>query len=166
MQEKMKKYTKAQKRQEIWRIIKFILFSISAGVIEFVSYLIMSKCIPLPVFTEARYKWVPLTISLALSVIWNFTFNRKFTFKSATNVPIAMLKVLAYYIVFAPLSIGFVQLYLIDYLKLVEWELLLKAAVMFVNFVTEFLYQGFFVFGKSIDSNSIAKKQKENKASE
>ena len=150
-----------EKRKEIWRTIKFTLFSFSAGAIEFCSFWIMTACIPLPVFTEAQYKWVPLTISLTLSVIWNFTFNRKFTFQSANNVPIAMLKVLAYYAVFGPISIGFVQLYLIDYLKLEKWELLLKIAVMLVNFVTEFLYQRFFVFGKTIDTNDIAQKQKE-----
>ena len=150
-----------EKRKEIWRTIKYTLFAISAGAIEFCSFWIMTACIPLPVFTEAQYKWVPLTISLTLSVIWNFTFNRKFTFQSANNVPIAMLKVLAYYAVFGPISIGFVQLYLIDYLKLEKWELLLKIAVMLVNFVTEFLYQRFFVFGKTIDTNDIAQKQKE-----
>lgn len=153
--------TKEEKRKEIWRTIKFLLFSFSAGAIEFCSFWIMTACIPLPVFTQAQYKWVPLTISLALSVIWNFTFNRRFTFQSANNVPIAMLKVLAYYAVFGPLSIGFVQLYLIDYLRLEKWELLLKIAVMFVNLVTEFLYQRWFVFGKSIDTNDIAIKQKE-----
>ena len=155
-----------EKRKEIWRTIKYTLFAISAGAIEFCSFWIMTACIPLPVFTEAQYKWVPLTISLTLSVIWNFTFNRKFTFQSANNVPIAMLKVLAYYAVFGPISIGFVQLYLIDYLKLEKWELLLKIAVMLVNFVTEFLYQRFCVFGKTIDTNDIAQKQKEKELQE
>ena len=160
MSEKEKKVlTKEEKRKEIWRTIKFLLFSFSAGAIEFCSFWFMTTCIPHPVFTAAQYKWVPLTISLALSVIWNFTFNRRFTFQSASNVPVAMLKVLAYYLVFGPLSIGFVQLYLIDYLKLEKWELLLKIAVMFVNLVTEFLYQRWFVFGKTIDTNDIAKKK-------
>ena len=154
-----KTLSKEEKRKEIWRTIKFLLFSFSAGAIEFCSFWIMTACIPLPAFMEAQYKWVPLTISLALSVIWNFTFNRKFTFQSANNVPIAMLKVLGYYLVFGPLSIGFVQLYLIDYLGLVKWELLLKIAVMFVNLVTEFLYQRWFVFGKTLDTNDIAKKK-------
>ena len=161
MSEEKKPLTKEEKRKEIWRTIKFLLFSFSAGAIEFCSFWIMTACIPLPIFTEPQYKWVPLTISLALSVIWNFTFNRRFTFQSANNVPIAMLKVLAYYVVFGPLSIGFVQLYLIDYLKLEKWELLLKIAVMLVNLITEFLYQRWFVFGKSLDTNDIAKKQKE-----
>ena len=160
MEEKEKKtLTPKEKRAEFWKTVKFLLFSLSAGAIEFCSFWFMTSCIPHPVFMDAQYKWVPLTISLALSVIWNFTFNRKFTFQSANNVPIAMLKVLAYYLVFGPLSIGFVQLYLIDYLKLEKWELLLKIAVMFVNLVTEFLYQRWFVFGKSIDTNDIAKKR-------
>lgn len=162
MSEKEKKVlTPKEKRAEIWRTVKFLLFSFSAGAIEFCSFWIMTACIPLPVFTEAQYKWVPLTISLALSVIWNFTFNRRFTFQSANNVPIAMLKVLAYYAVFGPLSIGFVQLYLIDYLRLEKMELLLKIAVMIVNLITEFLYQRFFVFAKTLDTNDIAKKKHE-----
>ena len=163
LKKEKKVLTKEEKKIELWRSIKFILFSFSAGAIEFCSFWIMTACIPLPVFTEAQYKWVPLTISLTLSVIWNFTFNRKFTFQSANNVPIAMLKVLAYYVVFGPLSIGFVQLYLIDYLGLVKWELLLKIAVMLVNFITEFLYQRYFVFGRTLDTNEIAKKKQEKR---
>ena len=159
-EEKKTPLTPKEKRKEIWRTIKFTLFALSAGAIEFCSYWFMTACIPHPVFTDAQYKWIPLTISLMLSVIWNFTFNRRFTFQSANNVPIAMLKVLGYYAIFGPLSIGFVQLYLIDYLGLQDWELLLKIAVMFVNFVTEFLYQRFFVFGKTIDTNDIAQKEK------
>ena len=70
-----------------------------------------------------------------------------------------MLKVLAYYVVFAPLSIWLAQMYLVDQLG---WnEFLVKAVVMVVNFITEFLYQRFFVFSKTLDTNDIAKKQKE-----
>lgn len=150
--------TKEEKQKELIRSIKFILFSISAGLIEAVSYIIMTNGIDNPVFTYESYKWVPLTISLALSVIWNFTLNRKFTFMSANNVPLAMLKTLGYYAVFGPLSIWLAQIYLIDQL---HWhELGVKAIVMFVNFVTEFLFQRYIVFGKTIDTNNIAQKKK------
>ena len=148
--------TKEEKRKEFWRTIKFILFSISAGVIEFGSFSLLTL---IPYLALKENYWIPATISLTLSVIWNFTFNRKFTFQSANNVPIAMLKVLAYYIVFAPLSIWLAQMYLVDTLG---WnEFLVKAVVMLVNFITEFLYQRFFVFGKTIDTNEVAQKQKE-----
>lgn len=72
-----------------------------------------------------------------------------------------MLKTVAYYIVFAPLSIWLAQMYLIDTLG---WnEFLVKAVVMFVNFVTEFLYQRFYVFGKTLETNDVAKKIQERK---
>ena len=153
--------TKEEKRKEFWRTIKYILFAASAGLIEFGSFSLLTL---IPYLALKENYWIPATISLTLSVIWNFTFNRKFTFQSANNVPIAMLKVLAYYLVFAPLSIWLAQMYLVDQLG---WnEFLVKAVVMLVNFITEFLYQRFFVFGKTIDTNDIAKKQKQNKASE
>ena len=70
--------------KEFWRFIKFVLFSISAGVIEIVSFTLLSELTPLK-------EWISYIISVVLSVIWNFTFNRKFTFKSANNSSIAML---------------------------------------------------------------------------
>ena len=148
--------TKKEKRKEIWRAIKYALFAASAGIIEFGSFSLLTL---IPYLALKENYWIPASISLVLSVVWNFTFNRKFTFQSANNVPIAMLKVLAYYIVFAPLSIWLAQMYLVDQLG---WnEFLVKAVVMLVNFVTEFLYQRFFVFGKTIDTNDIAEKQKQ-----
>ena len=84
-----------------------------------------------------------------LSVLWNFTLNRKFTFKSAANVPVAMLKVALYYAVFTPLS-TILGNYLAETLG---WnEYLVTGLNMVLNFVTEFLYQRFFVYGKSIDT--------------
>lgn len=147
---------KLESRKEIFRTIKFVLFSISAGVIEFCSFLLFSN---LPGYNPSWYRLAAYS-SLTLSVAWNFTFNRKFTFQSAANVPIAMLKVLGYYLVFAPLSIEFCQLYLIDTLGWGKWELLIKAITMLVNFVTEFLFQRFFVFGKSIDTKPVEFKKK------
>ena len=93
--------------------------------------------------------WPRYLIALTLSVLWNFTLNRNFTFKSASNIPIAMLKVAAYYAVFTPLS-TWAGNYLAETLG---WnDFLVTALNMVVNFVTEFLYQRFFVFGKSIDT--------------
>ena len=71
-------------KKEILRIVKFTLFSISAGVIQVGSFTILNELI-----FKSGY-WVQYLISVVLSVVWNFTLNRNFTFKSANNVPIAM----------------------------------------------------------------------------
>ena len=154
-QEKSKSIN-TQKKIELFRVIKYTLFAISAGLIEFGSF---SLLVLIPTLDLKENYWIPALISLLLSVIWNFTFNRKFTFQSANNVPIAMMKTLAYYVVFAPLSIWLAQMYLIDTLY---WnEFLVKATVMVVNFITEFLYQRYYVFGKTLDTNKAALKKKE-----
>ncbi len=138
----------SQKKKEIIRAIKFLLFSISAGAIQIISFTIMD------LFTDMDYV-LKSYIALTLSVLWNFTFNRKFTFKSASNVPVAMLKTLGYYVVFAPLSIHLGDLYLV---KTLLWnEIIIQAITMVINFVTEFLFQRFFVFGKSLDT-AVSKK--------
>lgn len=130
--------------KEALRFIKFAVFSASAGLIELGSFTLLNEV------TTWSY-WPCYLIALLLSVIWNFALNRKFTFHAATNVPVAMLKVLAYYAVFMPLSALFGD-YLAETLK---WnEYLVTVLNMLLNFVTEFLYQRFFVFGKSIDSDN------------
>ncbi|MBR5343868.1 MAG: GtrA family protein [Oscillospiraceae bacterium] len=135
------------KRKELIRAVKFTLFSISAGLIEMGSFALLTA------ITDWSY-WPRYLIALTLSVLWNFTLNREFTFKSASNVPVAMLKVAAYYAVFTPLST-----WLGDYLAdTLGWnDFLVTAINMVLNFVTEFLYQRFFVFGKSIDTKPGAK---------
>ena len=149
------KLTKEEKRKELWRAIKYIFFTCSAGLIEFGSF---SLLVLIPYFAIKQNYWMPALISLTLSVIWNFGINRKFTFKSANNITVALLKVAGYYAVFAPLSIWLAQMYLVDQLG---WnEFLVKGGVMFVNFVTEFAFMRFVVFGKSLDTNKLAEKQK------
>jgi putative flippase GtrA len=140
-----------EKKKEIARMIKFGLFSVSAGIIEFVSFELLNAFTPWPY-------WPKYLIALILSVVWNFTLNRAYTFQSANNVPIAMLKVAAFYAVFTPVStIGG------DYLAKLGWnETLVLALTMACNFVTEYLYDRFVVFGKSIDTNERAIKDKEN----
>ena len=129
-------------KKELWRAVKFTLFSASAGIIEILSFTLLNE------LTGWSY-WPCYLIALVLSVLWNFTLNRKYTFRSAANVPIAMLKVAAYYAVFTPLS-TLLGSYLADTLG---WnEYLVTALNMIANFVTEFLYQRYFVFGKSIDT--------------
>lgn len=131
-----------KKNAEWVRVLKFVLFSISAGVIEMGAFALLNETLHLDY-------WVSYLIALVLSVLWNFTLNRKFTFRSATNVPIAMLKVAAYYAVFTPLSSWLEHVYTMQW----GWnEYLATAANMVLNLITEFLYQRFFVFGNSLDT--------------
>ncbi len=126
--------------KEFVRVLKFTLFSISAGLIQAGAIALASLFIPLP--------WVCYLIGLILSVLWNFTLNRKITFKSANNVPIAMLKVAAFYAVFAPAST-----WAVSWLTGLGWlPVLADGLMMILNFVLEFLYDRFFVFGASIDT--------------
>ena len=161
MENEKKQLTKEEKRREIFRAVKYTLFAASAGIIEFGSFTLLTLIPELnPELNHSIY-WIPALISLVLSVIWNFTFNRRYTFQSANNIPVAMLKVLAYYVVFAPLSIWLSQMYLSETL---EWnEFLVKAIVMLVNFITEFLYQRFFVFRDSLDTRVKKTKKAKNK---
>ena len=133
------------KKEKFIQIVKFTLFSISAGVIQFGSYELLAWICRLAFsLTETQYYWGVYLTSLTLSVLWNFTFNRKFTFKSATNVPIAMLKVLAFYAVFTPLSTWWG-----DALVNIGWnDTLVLALTMVINFVTEFIYDDLIVFRK------------------
>lgn len=134
-------------KKELLRSLKFVLFSISAGVLQVVSFTLMEELMHLP-------HWVSYLVSLILSVVWNFTLNRKFTFCSANNVPVAMLLVALFYLVFTPLSTWWTAVLTAPE---VGWnEYLVLAGTMIVNFVAEYLYDRFVVFGKSIDS---AKKQ-------
>ena len=132
----------SEKKKEILRVVKFTLFSISAGLIEIVSFALLNELLHLPY-------WLSYLIALVLSVLWNFTLNRKFTFQSAANVPIAMLKVACYYAVFTPLS-TLLEHQLAGNLG---WnEYLVTAINMVLNFATEFLFQRFVVYRNSIDT--------------
>ena len=148
--------SKNSKTQEFIRFIKFLAFSISAGVIQFGSFALMTEVIGWDSF------WGPHIISVVLSVIWNFTFNRKFTFKSANDVPIAMTLVLAYYVVFTPASAFGGQA-----LEDIGWNgLLVEALMMVINFVTEFFYQRYVVFRNSLNTNNLAKVKLKNAISQ
>ena len=133
--------------KEFWRVIKFTVISASAGLIEIGVFALLNEVLHL------EY-WLSYLIALVCSVVWNFTLNRKITFRSAANVPVAMLKVAAYYAVFIPLS-TLLEHYLTDTLG---WnEYLVTAINMLLNFSTEFVYQRFFVFGKSLDTQEQRK---------
>ena len=135
----------AAAKAELIRTVKFVLFSVSAGVIQVVSFTLLNELLHL------NY-WVSYLISLALSVLWNFTLNRKFTFKSASNVPIAMLKVAGFYMVFTPLSTWWTAA-LTETAYGIMWnEYLVLGLTMLANFISEYLFDRFLVFGNSIDT--------------
>ena len=131
------------KQTKEWvRILKFVLFSASAGVIQFGSFALLNE------LTEWRY-WPCYLISLLLSILWNFTFNRRFTFKSKANITKAMLLVLAFYAVFTPATT-----LLGDWLAedLLWNEYVVTIINMLLNLSLEYLYQRFVVYRNHIDN--------------
>ncbi len=140
-------------KKELLRSLKFLAFSLSAGVIELVSFSLLNE------LTDWSY-WPCYLIALVLSVVWNFTLNRRYTFQSANNVPVAMLKVAGFYAVFTPAST-----WLGNYLaETLLWnEYLVTILNMVMNFVLEYLFDRFVVFRASIDTNDVAKKKAEVK---
>ncbi|MEE1010520.1 MAG: GtrA family protein [Acutalibacteraceae bacterium] len=134
-------------KQNFFQVVKFALFSASAGIIQTVADIVCNELI----FPDT-FKWkaaVSYLIALVLSVLWNFTFNRKFTFKSAANIPVAMLKVAAFYCIFTPLSLWWTY-QLVDIKGINEYIIL--AGTMVINLVTEYLYCRFFVYKNSMNT--------------
>ena len=129
-------------KKELIRTVKFTLFSISAGIIEIVLFTLLDK------FTGWTY-WPKYLIALIASIIWNFTLNREYTFKSANNVPIAMIKVAIFYAIFTPVS-TIAGNYLAENLG---WnDILVTLLNMACNFILEYLYDKYVVFKGSIDT--------------
>ncbi len=135
-----------KQHKEGWRAVKFVLFSISAGIVEIGCFALLYDVL------HITY-WVSYLVALLLSVLWNFTLNRRFTFKSATNVPVAMLKVLGYYCLFTPLTtIGgsFLE-------GSLGWNGNLVTGInMALNLVTEYLFDTYVVYRHTMDTNDLA----------
>ena len=129
------------------RSAKFLLFSISAGIIQMGGFALLNELLQLDY-------WLSYLIALVASVLWNFTFNRRYTFKSDGNVARAMLMVFGYYCVFTPVSVWLEHWLTTDFL----WNAYLVTAInMALNFVTEFLFQRYVVYRNSLDTNQYAK---------
>ena len=131
--------------KELLRTIKFTLFSISAGIIQVVSFSILKFLI----FENDGEYGPAYFIALTLSVLWNFTFNRKFTFKSANNIPKAMGQIALFYLIFTPITtIG--GNYLVEQKS---WpDFLVLGITMALNLTLEFIYCKYVVYKDSIDS--------------
>ena len=129
------KFTFFTDKKNLFQMLKFLFFSIGAGIIQILSFTLMNELTSTP-------EWLSYFISLVLSIIFNFTFNRHFTFSSSSDIPIAIAKVATYYTFFTPAS-----LFWTDALTNFGWnEYIVLGGTMIINFVTEFLYQRFFVF--------------------
>lgn len=128
-------------RKELLRAIKFGLFSVSAGVIQVASFALFNELL------KWEY-WPAYLVSLILSVLWNFTFNRRYTFKSAANVPIAMVKVFGFYLVFTPLSTWLGNMAEGSGIN----EYIVLAVTMLSNLILEFLFCKFIVYRNQEDT--------------
>ena len=153
------------KKKDIFQFIKFALFSASAGLIQIGSFTLLNEVVLKTDLlqnamanneTFARImqnEYGPCyLIALILSVIWNFTFNRKFTFKSANNIPVAMLKVFGYYLVFTPVSTILGNYFTAKFASFPAIEYIVLGITMVINMITEFLFQKFVVFRGSENS--------------
>lgn len=133
------------KKKPFLQMLKFTLFSISAGIIQVVSFTLLNELL------HWRY-WPAYLVSLILSIVWNFTLNRRYTFKSAANIPIAMSKLFGFYLVFTPLSTWLGHMAESaggnDYIILI--------ITMLSNFVLEFLFSKFFIY-RNQENTRIAK---------
>ena len=157
-------------RKELWRAVKFTLFSISAGAIQAISSLLLKLVILDRLIGESATMtfiieqptstFIADTVGLALSVAWNFTFNRKFTFKAASNVPVAMLLAFLLYVTFYPFQIWYVAMVEQGLASICDWGYVIGLGTcMIINFVLEFLWQKFVVFRGKIDTNDVAQKE-------
>ena len=136
-------------RKGVWRAVKFTLFSISAGIVQVASFALLHDVLGLETY------WLSHVPSLVLSVIWNFTFNRRYTFRSDANLTRSMALVALYYLVFTPASAWWGTL--LERVGVHDW--LIEGINMLINFVTEFLYQRFVVYRNTIDTNDLAKRK-------
>ena len=144
-------------RQNFVQSVKFLLFSISAGIIQVASFTLLNELLDLPY-------WPAYLTSLVLSVVWNFTLNRRYTFKSAANVPVAMLKVFGFYCVFTPLSTIGGELLTRAFSTMPGIDYIVLALTMILNFVLEFLFCRFFVYRKEMYTNDLGRAELEKMA--
>lgn len=142
-----------QPNETLVQTFKFTLLSLSAGLVEACSFMLIDLLTPM------TYDWKHV-ISIVLSVLYNFTLNRRYTFKSANNIPIAMLKVGIFYVFFIPVTAWLGQI-----AANTGWnEYLIKGLSMLANFVGEFIWWKYIVFRGTENTNDLAKKTVEEPA--
>ncbi|MCL2735594.1 MAG: GtrA family protein [Propionibacteriaceae bacterium] len=140
--------------QEITKFFRFLVFELSAGVVQVLVFTLLSEGF----HVGYRFSYLPALIA---SVLWSFTANRKFTFKSVSNIPVAMMKVALYYVIFTPASTWWG-----GQLNATSWGIgastqryIILISTMVVNFVTEFMVYRFWVYRRSINSSRSGLKE-------
>lgn len=128
-------------KKELIRGIKFTLFSISAGIIQIGLFTFLNELLKLDY-------WVSYITSLIVSILWNFTINRKVTFKSSNNLKLSMFLVFLFYVAFTPISTILGELAENNGVN----EYIVLAVTMISNFILEYLYTRFIVYRKSCDT--------------
>ncbi|HHT80108.1 MAG: GtrA family protein [Sphaerochaeta sp.] len=132
---------KLTSKENTAQVVKFVLFSISAGIIQVIVFTIMLELL------HIAY-WGSYLSALIASVIYNFTVNRRFTFKSANNIPKAMIQLGIYYAIFTPLSTWWG-----DALVGIGWyEYIVLGLTMITNLVTEFCVNRFIIYRNSMNT--------------
>lgn len=145
-----------KKSSNFLQFIKFTLFSASAGIIQIGVFTLLNELIK---FKEGdSLYWVCYLSALILSIVWNFTFNRRYTFKSAANVPIAMLKLFGFYLVFTPVSTYLGNLCQNNGVD----EYVVLVVTMLINFVLEYLFSKFVMYRNKENTLPDSKKSKED----
>ena len=157
------------KNKELLRTIKYTLFMISAGAIQFIVSFVMKLILDATTTEQTIFfikdfilsTFIADTVGLFCSIIWNFTFNRKYTFKAANNVPIAMALALLFYVPFYPFQIWYVDFVEKALVNIGIWGYLIGlVSCMIINGVLEFLWQRFVIYRKSVDTNAKATAEK------
>ncbi len=146
-------------KKNIFQFIKFALISCSAGLIQIGSFTLMNEVLMNTDFMQKLIssnetfgkimtnEYGPIyLIALILSVVWNFTINRKYTFKSAANIPVAMLKVFGFYLVFTPVSTILGNYFTAKFADIAAIEYVVLLITMACNMVTEYLFCKFVVY--------------------
>lgn len=163
------KNAKKEKRKGVMQFIKYALCAASAGIIQIVLFSVLQAVIPsngktihFIVEDMDLVTFIATTVALCASILWNFTFNRKFTFKDAGNVPKAMILAFLFYVPFYPFQTWYVHTIkslLVEAIGTDGAGIIAEGTVMIINFALEFMWQKFVVFRKPKD-------KKENKTEE
>ena len=160
---------KRAKRKGVVQFIKYALCAASAGIIQIVLFTILQEVLPkdmgkIHFIVEDMQlgTFIATTVALCSSILWNFTFNRKFTFKDAGNVPLAMFLAFLFYVPFYPFQTWYVhtiKTLLSNHITADGAGVIAEASVMVINFVLEFIWQKFVVFRKPKDKNAAPTRQ-------
>ena len=161
-------------KKEIFRTIKYFLVAISAAAIQMISAFLLELVIFKRVIPDGatlhfvieldKSSFLAESIGLALSIVWNFTFNRKYTFKAASNMPISMALAFLFYVPFYPFQIWYIDAVRKALLPSVGEDfafVIAQVTIILMNGILEFLWQRFVVFGKKVDTNDVAQKQRD-----